>query len=50
MKSVKRSSPAMALQTMEAMTVSLIPNPSPAGGEGSFVSRGRDFHGKEKKS
>jgi hypothetical protein len=29
---------------MKVMTVSLSPNPSPARGEGRFVSRIRDFH------
>ncbi len=29
---------------MKVMTVSLSPNPSPARGEGRFVSRVRDFH------
>ena len=29
---------------MKVMTVSLSPDPSPASGEGRFVSRIRDFH------
>ena len=29
---------------MKVMTVSLSPDPSPAKGEGRFVSRIRDFH------
>jgi len=29
---------------MKVMIVSLSPDPSPARGEGRFVSRGRDFH------
>jgi hypothetical protein len=32
---------------MKVMTVSLSPDPSPARGEGRFVSRIRDFHIKE---
>ena len=31
---------------IKVMTVPLFPESSPARGQGSFVGRGRDFHGK----
>ncbi|MEF8723915.1 MAG: hypothetical protein V5B30_15395 [Candidatus Accumulibacter delftensis] len=41
----QRSRDVETPSTTKALTVPLFSNPSPAGGERSFVSRGRDFHG-----